>query len=156
MRPPRQLRPRGNRLLRWVGLAAGLLVVVVVVKTRFRWEAWVQSPRLSVSVWVQGRGMAITWGPEIARDPSGFDWNVSRARHVARPLLWWPSHEWKPGFSRTVWMPFWTLLAPPLALAAIAGRCRRPGVCPACSYSLAGLAHGSACPECGADMATKT
>lgn len=155
MRPPRQRRRCGNRLLRWVGVAAGLLVAAVFVMTRFRWEAWVQAPRLSVSVWVQGRGMAITWGPEIAQSPGGG--NVSRARHVARPLLWWPSHEWKPGFSRTVWMPFWTLLAPPLALAAIARRCRhRSGVCPACFYSLSGLAPGTHCPECGADTATKT
>ncbi len=65
-------------------------------------------------------------------------------------LDWWQWRAYRWGFC----MPLWTLGATAGLPAAWLWRCDlrarpRPGRCPSCGYSLAGLAEGSKCPECG-------
>ena len=67
------------------------------------------------------------------------------------PLLmeWW---DWS-AFQWGVQIPAWALVAAAGVSAAWLWRCDtsrpRPGLCPSCGYSLAGLSPGSKCPECG-------
>jgi len=79
---------------------------------------------------------------------------VEADAHELRPLAWW----FEIGGTRAlrIWIPFWTITLPTIALTVFAWRrdaaARRRALhnhCPACGYDRAGLAANSVCPECG-------
>jgi len=52
-------------------------------------------------------------------------------------------------FNLPLWIPLVLLAAPATELWRKDLRRQAPGLCPSCGYSLAGLAAGAKCPECG-------
>ena len=71
------------------------------------------------------------------------------------PPIWFPSWRNKPVESWTLQLPYWLPLLVCLAVFALIFRIERrekrlarAGHC-VCGYSLAGLAEGAVCPECG-------
>ncbi len=68
-------------------------------------------------------------------------------------LEWKPECDWGPMFAcgaLPLWIPTLLTAIPSVLLwRAHLRRRRRAGDCPVCGYSLAGLAPGAACPECG-------
>ena len=73
-----------------------------------------------------------------------------RPRTLALPLRpVWPGFAVNTAAYASAW--WLVLVGVPFARAALR---RRRGRCPRCSYDRAGLAEGTACPECGSALAT--
>jgi hypothetical protein len=149
------MRVRFQSVTRWAGTAACLLVLLAWFSSGV-WPPMVNlkhAPRL----WLTN-GWLVVLGADIStRMPDDFGlWDNSVVQgsewtwYFRYRTLRMPS----PGCPTTYCLPLWV----PLAVLAVPTSwlwCRRlwprftPGHCPKCGYSLAGLAAGAACPECG-------
>ncbi len=106
--------------------------------------------------------LTIVAGPEPKGvPPPRVHWSIER-RRVAWDRDWRDPRllNWRLRVFRVPWlnyfvvhMPLWMLLTPCLLAGAllwyVQPRYYVPGHCVRCGYSLAGLAPGSRCPECG-------
>jgi hypothetical protein len=141
-------RPRIRKTIKWGGLALGLLLAGVWVRSEFATEAYITS-RLEAG-WDQGCVWMLP-GPEVNRFRGYVRLaNFGPRKRYWRPLISFHSPSW------WVIIPLWLPLAPTLLataaawrLDALARRRARAGVCPKCDYDRAGLASSAVCPECG-------
>jgi hypothetical protein len=153
------------RLTKWATLAAALLVVGVWAGGKWTiWARWQSAHGPQVSL-IGVPGGVIVWINEPALG-SGVQHFVGLALR-SRPSWMWALSTKEPPLGGTFrWgrsqstlsIPYWLLT---ITLAVCAGLLDRhdrrvlrsmrikAGCCPACGYSLAGLAAGSQCPECG-------
>jgi hypothetical protein len=150
---------RGHRL-KWIGLAASVVVLVIWIASHWWDTSYCQTDRAFAIV---AGAFAVRWGPNSKRD-----------RHYSHYSSWsnkdscngWSIEEsgfsfwyWRPAWHRWVnewlviipcWIPVLFLVLPTVILFY---RDRRPskGQCQACGYDLTGNESGT-CPECGTSV----
>jgi hypothetical protein len=152
----RQRRGRVRRATKWAGAVLCLLIAAAWTVSLFRHVERVDprpAPRLSQFVMTGGCiAVGVTTSgalPGATRQHSG--WSAARVKPGI--LTWVPVLADNPAPIRwmTLIVPLWIpFVAAALATTWLWYRDRRahPGRCP-CGYSLAGLAPGAPCPECG-------
>lgn len=157
----RRRRARIRRAAAWGGLLLPLLITAIWIVSALGGVNYIRpvSPALEGWVWVGGGSAGCS--TRLAFDPTETAWNrqpptgwsswVTPRGYVLRSFIQRPSFI---RYGRGLWMisvPLWL----PLAAAALptpwlwrSVRSARLGHC-RCGYSLAGLAPGAPCPECG-------
>ncbi|HZW07535.1 MAG TPA: hypothetical protein VFF65_10465 [Phycisphaerales bacterium] len=149
-----------TRAALWTGAAAAIAGAAA-------WTAslWVVSYRFPSG------STGLTWtvvldrGQLLATDQPTFfspGLSVLPAGPRVRNLNWWPAWPWLEVMTLStgqrlvsLTLPLWPLPVAGVLIAAPAWRSLRRrraaerGACTGCGYSLAGLADGAACPECG-------
>lgn len=152
-------RRRVRRAAKGAGLAASLLITALWGLSVF-WSialSEVRGGRL-VRVWIHAGCVVpnVLAPPQarLTRDSfSEGEWSAWHGRRRTQPLRWLAAYERDAQYGWTVvWIPLWIpflLIALPTGWlwwregGTLPGHCR-------CGYSLAGLAPGAPCPECGA------
>jgi hypothetical protein len=144
--------PRIRKTIKWGGLALGLLLAGVWVRSQWVGDAYI----VSGCQWGYDRGLLVFERYKKTGPPDGYCTILTDSDTPRWRNLGWIDNA---SFThRTV--PIWILLAPTLLataaawrLDALARRRARTGVCPKCGYDRAGLAASAVCPECGTDAA---
>jgi hypothetical protein len=163
-RRKRQIR----KVAKWLGAALCVLVVLAWVSSRwveFVFLPWIGGARLQVA-FVVGTVQVGVEQPEPTGTMTGtlateFDrwpvWSFVVIEPEDRHWFWWFEEDsvdgwgWSGVFVAIPLWVVWVAIGVPTALLWHRDRRYRfgPGHCPNCGYSLAGLAAGAACPECG-------
>jgi hypothetical protein len=161
-----RIRSRISATLRWGGLLGCVLLVVAMVGSGL-WQCEVSLNRpVSLNgpadiLWSIGLRRGCAW--LIRHDVSALGVWLPPGAEVKYGRLYPPSWAWWLEVDRRsvslpewlyvnvpLWMPLVVLAAPTGLLWYRRFRSRYgPGFCPKCGYSLAGLAAGVECPECG-------
>lgn len=143
----RTQQARVRRAAKWAGV-----VVCVLMAAAWVVSVWWTFGRVGVRAGNHYRAVGVDGGCIVI----GYNdmQNVSRWFFEPprdRGMVWWPASTSSVDFW-FYWVPLWipfALVALPTAWLCWRDRRRaRPGHCP-CGYSLAGLAPGAPCPECG-------
>lgn len=151
---------RGRRIrsaVRWAGLALSVILAALwAFSTHSAVRRYQSVPGAGFRVWLLSGG-SILWFCDT--DPATpiasplIQWDVYRREGEAEPVRWRPGYEsFGPPAFRVVWLPLWVplvLVGAPTARLWHQRRRPRAGHC-GCGYSLAGIAPGVPCPECGA------
>ncbi len=160
---PRRRDNRSTPVLKWIGASLCLLMFSLWFATRWWRPALTvrHGPKSEFIVAAQGHVSLyrFDYGPNDASTSWGVstEFETNDERHV--PETWHWGFQW--GNDRTVraspyavpiWFPF-LITAVPTSYIWIRGRRRAPNTCTSCGYSLAGLAVGAPCPECGSTSA---
>jgi hypothetical protein len=165
---------RAGRWLGWglVGVAAAAAAMMALSLARVSWTGRSMSGVELISgglrvrwcapgVGVSGPTPGLSWGGQVGQyfsfSTSGWVSQEKREWWLGRDqvLRSGPSAPMGAGPPVVVWVSIrlWWLAAisdvPGGVLLLVCRRPMGPGRCPSCGYSLAGLAEGSACPECG-------
>jgi hypothetical protein len=152
MRP----HPRIRKTVEWCGAAIAALLISV----------WIGSNWWGVTWWTGNGGWyGVSEGQVFfCREPRLVDqenvtWWLGRS---FGPFKWGWTWWWPASDLYTICLPLWMPVLPVLAVTATAWRLdtlarlrARERACPKCGYSLAGLADGSPCPECGTTDAAR-
>jgi hypothetical protein len=140
--------PRIRKTIKWGGLALGLLLAGVWVRSEVACEMYCAGA--SHVYYVNG---TLAIGRGFIGIPES--WYVRRDAFPGEGGDWW-CHGLSSGRSFFIVIPLWIPLAPTFLataaawrLDALARRLARTGLCPKCGYDRAGLASSAVCPECG-------
>lgn len=143
--------PRIRKTIKWGGLSASVLLVIVCVASFWLWIS-LNSPHSRAAILTGGVLIVSRYHhPPFAL---GHAWNV-----VVEPTAFhvlWDFQFLNTGPYWLIRVPVWLLIAVcavPTSIAwhldSCAARRVSIGTCPACRYNRTGLPLGAVCPECG-------
>jgi hypothetical protein len=141
--------PRIRKTIKWGGLALGLLLAGVWVRSEWVGGYW------EMSGWQLNSQLGRV-AVSHDRDPNRDRARLFFALRLEADGRWW--WQWIPGppggiLLIPLWIPLTGALFATAAawrLDALARRRARAGLCSKCHYDRAGLASSAVCPECGA------
>lgn len=151
-------RGRVRRVAKWAGLVVCLAIAVIwVTSTLFYLSIEGVDDALGLFRFSVAEGTVLWVQITDWSEPERTEWIFQRYTAIR----WWPTWAYQRGAwscRLPLWMPLVAAVVPTVWLWWRDRVRARPGGCAACGYDLAGLAVGSACPECGrgADSTQRT